>query len=115
MRHIQFLPNFHARLNFPKSSLSGDAQLNLVLLQSLSKDKHVYLQVPKDLKQRIEDYFQTSWSVSNGIDINEVRVPATGYRFVPLMHGCRARSILWQICSRRVLCVTRSARGYIVS
>ncbi|CAB3384865.1 Hypothetical predicted protein [Cloeon dipterum] len=36
------------------------------------KDFLALAQVPKDLKQRIEDYFQTSWSVSNGIDINEI-------------------------------------------
>jgi len=30
------------------------------------------LQMPKELKQRIEDYFQTSWSLSHGIDIYEV-------------------------------------------
>jgi len=28
--------------------------------------------MPKELKQRIEDYFQTSWSLSHGIDIYEV-------------------------------------------
>lgn len=28
--------------------------------------------MPKELKQRIEDYFQTSWSLNRGIDIYEV-------------------------------------------
>jgi len=30
--------------------------------------------MPKELKQRIEDYFQTSWSLSHGIDIYEVSI-----------------------------------------
>ncbi|KAK6172039.1 hypothetical protein SNE40_018005 [Patella caerulea] len=28
--------------------------------------------VPKELKQRMQEYFQTMWSMNNGIDINEV-------------------------------------------
>ena len=30
-------------------------------------------QVPKELKQRIQDYFQTMWSLNHGIDMGEVR------------------------------------------
>lgn len=33
---------------------------------------HTHTQMPKELKQRIEDYFQTSWSLNHGIDIYEV-------------------------------------------
>lgn len=29
-------------------------------------------QVPKELKQRMQDYFQTMWSLNHGIDIHEV-------------------------------------------
>jgi hypothetical protein len=29
-------------------------------------------QVPKELKQRMQDYFQTLWSLNHGIDINEI-------------------------------------------
>jgi hypothetical protein len=28
-------------------------------------------QMPKELKQRMQDYFQTMWSLNHGIDINE--------------------------------------------
>ncbi|XP_059226069.1 potassium voltage-gated channel subfamily H member 8 isoform X2 [Stomoxys calcitrans] len=35
------------------------------------KDFTALHQMPKELKQRIEDYFQTSWSLNHGIDINE--------------------------------------------
>ncbi|KAM7341583.1 eag-like K[+] channel isoform 2-T3 [Cochliomyia hominivorax] len=35
------------------------------------KDFIALHQMPKELKQRIEDYFQTSWSLNHGIDIYE--------------------------------------------
>ncbi|XP_075169112.1 eag-like K[+] channel [Haematobia irritans] len=35
------------------------------------KDFTALHQMPKELKQRIEDYFQTSWSLNHGIDIYE--------------------------------------------
>ncbi|XP_037903090.1 potassium voltage-gated channel subfamily H member 8 isoform X3 [Hermetia illucens] len=35
------------------------------------KDFIALHQMPKELKQRIQDYFQTSWSLSHGIDIYE--------------------------------------------
>lgn len=31
-------------------------------------------QVPKELKQRMQDYFQTMWSLNHGIDIHEVHL-----------------------------------------
>lgn len=31
-------------------------------------------QVPKELKQRMQDYFQTMWSLNHGIDIHEVNM-----------------------------------------
>lgn len=34
--------------------------------------KHYLLQMPKELKQRMQDYFQTVWSLNHGIDIHEV-------------------------------------------
>ena len=30
-------------------------------------------QIPNPLRQRVEDYFQHAWSVTNGIDMNMVR------------------------------------------
>lgn len=30
--------------------------------------------MPKELKQRMQDYFQTVWSLNHGIDINEVTI-----------------------------------------
>jgi len=29
-------------------------------------------QIPKELKQRVEDYFQTMWALNHGIDPHEV-------------------------------------------
>lgn len=37
------------------------------------KDFIVLHQMPKELKQRMQDYFQTMWSLNHGIDIYEVR------------------------------------------
>lgn len=36
------------------------------------KDFLIINQVPKELKQRMQDYFQTMWSLNHGIDIHEV-------------------------------------------
>lgn len=30
--------------------------------------------MPKELKQRMQDYFQTMWSLNHGIDIYEVLI-----------------------------------------
>ncbi|XP_074028422.1 eag-like K[+] channel isoform X1 [Leptinotarsa decemlineata] len=35
------------------------------------KDFVTLHQIPKELKQRMQDYFQTTWSLNHGIDINE--------------------------------------------
>lgn len=36
------------------------------------KDFIVLHQMPKELKQRMQDYFQTMWSLNHGLDIYEV-------------------------------------------
>lgn len=36
------------------------------------KDFLTLHQIPKELKQRMQDYFQTIWSLNHGIDIHEV-------------------------------------------
>lgn len=36
------------------------------------KDFFVLHQIPEELKQRMQDYFQTMWSLNHGIDIHEV-------------------------------------------
>lgn len=36
------------------------------------KDFFVLHQIPEELKQRMQDYFQTMWSLNHGIDIEEV-------------------------------------------
>ncbi|XP_074028423.1 eag-like K[+] channel isoform X2 [Leptinotarsa decemlineata] len=36
------------------------------------KDFVTLHQIPKELKQRMQDYFQTTWSLNHGIDINEL-------------------------------------------
>jgi potassium voltage-gated channel Eag-related subfamily H protein 8 len=37
------------------------------------KDFLALHQIPKEMKQRMQDYFQTMWSLNHGIDIHEVR------------------------------------------
>jgi potassium voltage-gated channel Eag-related subfamily H protein 8 len=39
------------------------------------KDFLVVHQIPDELKQRMQDYFQTMWSLNHGIDIHEVGTP----------------------------------------
>lgn len=46
------------------------------LYQSKWRDLKDFLtlhQIPDELKQRMQDYFQTMWSLNHGIDIHEVR------------------------------------------
>lgn len=38
------------------------------------KDFLVLHQIPDELKQRMQDYFQTMWSLNHGIDIHEVLI-----------------------------------------
>lgn len=38
------------------------------------KDFLALHQVPKELKGRMEDYFQTMWSLNHGLDIHEVGI-----------------------------------------
>lgn len=38
------------------------------------KDFFVLHQIPEELKQRMQDYFQTMWSLNHGIDIHEVNI-----------------------------------------
>lgn len=38
------------------------------------KDFIVLHQMPSELKQRMQDYFQTMWSLNHGIDVYEVSV-----------------------------------------
>lgn len=35
-------------------------------------DSKLFFKMPKELKQRMQDYFQTIWSLNHGIDIYEV-------------------------------------------
>lgn len=47
------------------------------------KDFFVLHQIPEELKQRMQDYFQTMWSLNHGIDIHEVnRVNAVIQRLI---------------------------------
>ena len=48
------------------------------LYHTRMKDLKDFIRVhrlPQQLKQRMLEYFQTTWSVNNGIDANEVGVP----------------------------------------
>lgn len=38
------------------------------------KDFLALHQIPKELKQRMQDYFQTMWSLNHGIDLHEVSI-----------------------------------------
>lgn len=49
------------------------------LYHTRMKDLKDFIRVhrlPQQLKQRMLEYFQTTWSVTNGINANEVRQPA---------------------------------------
>lgn len=39
------------------------------------KEFIVLHQMPSELKQRMQDYFQTMWSLNHGIDVYEVKLP----------------------------------------
>lgn len=56
------------------------------LYHTRMKDLKDFIRVhrlPQQLKQRMLEYFQTTWSVTNGINANEVR-PSTGNMLKPL-------------------------------
>lgn len=60
--------------------------------------------MPKELKQRMQDYFQTMWSLNHGIDIYEVISSFNGYLFVHnIMCGTASygESLLfvWCVCA----------------
>lgn len=63
------------------------------LYQSKWRDLKDFLtinQVPKELKQRMQDYFQTMWSLNHGIDIHEVNITlfyasSIGFNFTILL------------------------------
>lgn len=66
------------------------------LYHSRMKDLKDFIRVhrlPRPLKQRMLEYFQTTWAVNSGIDANEV-VPWGGSRFRP-------RSYMWQCSGNR--------------
>lgn len=48
------------------------------------KDFFVLHQIPEELKQRMQDYFQTMWSLNHGIDIHEVNI---NYIIIPINHN----------------------------
>lgn len=59
--------------------------------------------MPKELKQRMQDYFQTMWSLNHGIDIYEVKFTITlSFKFFPtLQHNFPdfervSRGIAWR-------------------
>jgi potassium voltage-gated channel Eag-related subfamily H protein 8 len=56
------------------------------------KDFLVVHQIPDELKQRMQDYFQTMWSLNHGIDIHEVGTPSILNSFkinVVKLQSCR--------------------------
>ena len=44
--------------------------------------------MPKQLKQRMQDYFQSVWSINNGIDVTEVKFNLVTFYFPFLLAGC---------------------------
>lgn len=40
--------------------------------------------MPKELKQRMQDYFQTVWSLNHGIDIHEVKFNFKHFREIKI-------------------------------
>lgn len=56
------------------------------LYHTRMKDLKDFIRVhrlPQQIKQRMLEYFQTTWSVNNGIDANEVGIP---FIFVVMLH-----------------------------
>ncbi len=59
-----------------------------------TKDLKDFIRVhhlPQSLKQRMLEYFQTTWSVNNGIDCNEVPQTLTHfswYKFLSSLFSC---------------------------
>lgn len=49
------------------------------------KDFIVLHQMPSELKQRMQDYFQTMWSLNHGIDVYEVSFVLVLFFFVILL------------------------------
>ena len=45
-------------------------------------------QIPKRLRQRMIEYFQTTWSLNHGIDANEVSSPSSA-----LLHASAERPL----------------------
>lgn len=43
--------------------------------------------LPRQLKQRMLEYFQTTWSVNNGIDVNEVRMSLVLFNLFFFFHN----------------------------
>lgn len=43
------------------------------------KDFLILHQIPEELKQRMQDYFQTMWSLNHGIDVHEVKLCVKPY------------------------------------
>ena len=58
-------------------------------------------QIPNPLRQRVEDYFQHAWSVTNGIDMNLVRCRRTSPN-VPCPPSASPHT---SYCFRSVLCL----------
>lgn len=59
------------------------------LYQSKWRDLKDFLtlhQIPKELKQRMQDYFQTMWSLNHGIDMHEVRLYYIVLFFKPFLN-----------------------------
>lgn len=65
--------------------------LIMIMFYSLPLSLSSFLQMPKELKQRIEDYFQTSWSLSHGIDIYEVKYDFSAFSLFSFL--CRVRLV----------------------
>lgn len=66
----------HATVFGNVTSIIQRMYLRRSLYQTKWRDLKDFLainQIPKELRQRMQDYFQTMWSLNQGIDINEVR------------------------------------------
>lgn len=67
------------------------------LYHTRTKDLKDFIRVhhlPQQLKQRMLEYFQTTWSVNNGIDSNEVTWISSAAVFRQKAHILRWRQVL---------------------
>lgn len=93
---LTFWPKFKFSFVFSIFNFRAKIHTNKQMNERINK------QMPKELKQRIEDYFQTSWSLNHGIDIYEVSnfffFFSFNHNLYTPLHLSMAATILYCVC-----------------